>query len=157
MPRPGSATVSSDRRHIDLPHSKDLMYHNSKIQGISICRIPKTSCTTIPRYKAYLKQYVAVTRSEPVRLAAAKPRPDLSQRRIGGCSRSVHESCGLERPRTGHKSSSFLHRRCWEIPISLAASLSEINSLMPPFHPIERSKWTRHSRTHTSRLSSPRA
>ena len=92
--------------------------------------------------KAYLKQYVEVTRSEPARLAAAKPRPGLSQRRIGGCSRSVHESCGLERPRTDHKSSSFLHRRCWEIPISLAASLSEINSLMPPPHPIERSLWT---------------
>ena len=53
--------------------------------------------------KAYLKQYVAVTRSEPVRLAAAKPRLDWSQRRIGGCSRSVHESCGLERPRTQPK------------------------------------------------------
>ena len=41
--------------------------------------------------KAYLKQYVEVARSEPARLAAAKPRPGLSQRRIGGCSRNVHE------------------------------------------------------------------
>mgnify|MGYP007037744220 CR=1 FL=1 len=45
--------------------------------------------------KAYLKQYVAVTRGEPARVAATSARPGLSQQRLGGCSRSVHESCGL--------------------------------------------------------------
>jgi len=34
--RPGSGTVSSDRRHIDLSRSIRLMYHNSKIQGILV-------------------------------------------------------------------------------------------------------------------------
>ncbi|MDH5726912.1 MAG: hypothetical protein OEY60_15730, partial [Nitrospira sp.] len=34
MRRPGSATVLSDRRRIDLSHSENLMYHNSKIQGV---------------------------------------------------------------------------------------------------------------------------
>lgn len=50
------------------------------------------------------------------------------------------------RPRTGQNSSSFLHRRCWEIRISLATSLSEIHSLMPRPHPIERSLWTQPDR-----------
>ena len=41
-----------------------------------MCHIPRTSCTTISRYKAYLKQYVEVARGEPARrrlIAAANP------------------------------------------------------------------------------------
>jgi len=42
--------------------------------------------------EAYLKQSVEVSRKgEPARLAAAQPQPGLSQRRIGGCSKSAHE------------------------------------------------------------------
>ena len=55
----------------------------------------KTLCETGTRSaegaEAYLKQYVEVTRGEPARLAAAQPQPGLSQRRIGGCSKSAHE------------------------------------------------------------------
>ena len=41
--------------------------------------------------EAYLKQYVEVRRGEPARQAAVKAQPGLSEWRIGGCSRSVHE------------------------------------------------------------------
>jgi hypothetical protein len=36
------------------------------------------------------EQYVEAARGEPARLAALTALPGLSQRRIGGCSRSVH-------------------------------------------------------------------
>ncbi|CAI4030179.1 hypothetical protein DNFV4_00604 [Nitrospira tepida] len=41
--------------------------------------------------EAYLKQYVEAASGEPARQHAAKPHAGLSHRRIGGCSRSVHE------------------------------------------------------------------
>ena len=41
--------------------------------------------------EADLKQYVEVERDEPARRHAQKAHDGLSQRRIGGCSRSVHE------------------------------------------------------------------
>jgi len=41
--------------------------------------------------EAYLKLYVEASKGEPVRLATSKPWLGLSQRRIGSCSRTVHE------------------------------------------------------------------
>ncbi|MEX5215009.1 MAG: response regulator transcription factor [Nitrospiraceae bacterium] len=43
-----------------------------------------------------MKQYVDRPSGEPPRLDVGDRQPSLSQRRIGGCSRSGHESCGLE-------------------------------------------------------------
>ena len=45
--------------------------------------------------EAYLKQYVEGARGEPARLDAGTLHPSWSQRRIGGCSRSVHGLGGL--------------------------------------------------------------
>ena len=41
--------------------------------------------------EAYLRQYVEGASGEPARLAALQARPVLSQRHIGGCSRSHRE------------------------------------------------------------------
>ena len=45
--------------------------------------------------EAYLNQYGEAPRGEPARLGASISQPSLSQRRVGGCSRSHRESCGL--------------------------------------------------------------
>ncbi len=41
--------------------------------------------------EAYLKQYVEAVRGEPARQHTPEAHAGLSQRRVGGCSRSAHE------------------------------------------------------------------
>ena len=44
--------------------------------------------------ETYLKQYVETARGEPARLAARKPWPGLSERRIRSCSRIFMNNAG---------------------------------------------------------------
>jgi hypothetical protein len=51
----------------------------------------RDGCAETRKPGAYLRQYVEGVSGEPARLAALQARSTLSQRHLGGCSRSHRE------------------------------------------------------------------